>query len=76
MKDVTNKSLADVRADILRFQKLGAKLPAADQDLTDVCYIVSSMGKQVLVGPPFSGVSSMGKQLCNNVTTQCEYNNA
>ncbi|CAD7964294.1 unnamed protein product [Amoebophrya sp. A25] len=45
VKDVTSKSYADVMADVKRMAAAGAKLPAEDQNLDEVCFTVSSMGK-------------------------------
>lgn len=45
VRDVTNKTLAEVKADIVMFANKGAKLSPADQNLENVCWVVSSMGK-------------------------------
>jgi pyruvate/2-oxoglutarate dehydrogenase complex dihydrolipoamide acyltransferase (E2) component len=45
IRDVLKKSLPDVMEDIKRFQAMGAKLSTADQDMTNCCWVVSSMGK-------------------------------
>lgn len=45
VRNVLNKSLGDIMGDIKNFAAKGAKLSAGDQDLSQVCWIVSSMGK-------------------------------
>jgi pyruvate dehydrogenase E2 component (dihydrolipoamide acetyltransferase) len=43
--DVLKKSLSEIMTDIRGYASKGAKLSAADQDLSQVCWVVSSMGK-------------------------------
>jgi len=45
IRDVANKSLEDIQMDIKNFAAKGPKLSVADQNLTNVCWVVSSMGK-------------------------------
>jgi len=45
IRDVLNKSLGEIAGDITGFARKGAKLGLKDQDLTNVCWTVSSMGK-------------------------------
>lgn len=45
VRDCANKTAAQIHQDIVGFVNAGAKLSIADQDLTNVCFTVSSMGK-------------------------------
>ncbi|CAD7960440.1 unnamed protein product [Amoebophrya sp. A120] len=45
IKDAYGKSLTEIKDDLARMVALGAKLPAEDQDLSKVCFTVSSLGK-------------------------------
>jgi pyruvate/2-oxoglutarate dehydrogenase complex dihydrolipoamide acyltransferase (E2) component len=67
VRDVSNKSAQQIRDDIARFVSLKAKLPLEDQDLANVCFTVSSMGKDAseLVIPVLpkgtSGILGVGR---------------
>lgn len=45
IRNVLGKSLGDIMNDVKNYAGKGAKLSAADQDLSQVCWVVSSMGK-------------------------------
>lgn len=72
VRDVTNKTYAQINEDVQGFVAAGAKLPAEDQDLTTVGWSVTSIGKgaarfAVSVLPPgTSGILSIGRMAGNN----------
>jgi len=45
IRDASNKSMAEISADVKMFSSKGAKLSLADQNLEKVAWVVSSMGK-------------------------------
>ncbi|MFT5170876.1 MAG: pyruvate/2-oxoglutarate dehydrogenase complex dihydrolipoamide acyltransferase (E2) component, partial [Candidatus Marinamargulisbacteria bacterium] len=45
VRDVLNKSEAEIKADIVAMVKQGPKLSPQDQNLDNVCYILTSLGK-------------------------------
>merc|ERR1719174_1016776 len=45
IRDASNKTLAEISADVKMFSTKGAKLSLADQNLEKVAWVVSSMGK-------------------------------
>merc|ERR1719282_385346 len=45
VRDAGNKSLDEIRKDILRFVSAGKNLKPEDTDLTDVCWTLTSIGK-------------------------------
>jgi len=50
VRDVLSKSLVDIKNDVSFFASKGGKLSMADQDLSKVCWVVSSMGKHAATG--------------------------
>jgi pyruvate/2-oxoglutarate dehydrogenase complex dihydrolipoamide acyltransferase (E2) component len=64
VRNVLNKSYADIGADIEGFIKKGAKLSAKDQSLENVCWVVTSLGKDA----PGSGIPVLPRN-CTGIVT-------
>jgi len=77
IKDCLTKSVSEIGEDIKNFAGMGGKLPLEDQDLSDVCYVVSTMGKQatdnvIAVLPKgCTGIFGIGK--LNGATGECDF---
>jgi pyruvate dehydrogenase E2 component (dihydrolipoamide acetyltransferase) len=67
VRDVDKKSLQEIHADMIRFSEAGARLSAADQDTSTVCWTVSSMGKSAsevvlpVLPPHTTGILGVGR---------------
>lgn len=66
IRDVTNKSLEQIAADVQGFVDAGASLPAETMDMTTVCWNVTALGKLAgrfacsVIPPGTSGILSIG----------------
>jgi len=66
IRDVTNKSLEQIAADVQGFVDAGASLPVETMDMTTVCWNVTALGKLAgrfacsVIPPGTSGILSIG----------------
>ncbi|CAD7941238.1 unnamed protein product [Amoebophrya sp. A120] len=49
LRDVNQKSVAEIAADIAALKERGSKLTPQDQDLSNVCYVLTTLGKDAPV---------------------------
>lgn len=67
VRDVANKSLEQISADVKGFVAKGGKLSPEDTDLTNVCWTITSIGKGAskfacsVLPPGTSGILSLGR---------------